>query len=767
MSLSKLPVAVSSVALLAGLSLVPSAGSARDGQRAGEDAIHELRPMSPRAPEDIIFQMAPLKPVRGAARAAKQAPKPAEQSAPAGVQSPAPVAETQKPAEAPKLEEASQPGQKQAASEEASPSTPSTAQAPAFAAPAQIGAPILTLNGPAEDVAGLKDTIAALDGSGVDIQGGSEAPGFVPSLDSLAQSDPAQAEEPRANAVNAQAPAEAAAPLEMRPGIDAAAENNPETRTSAILAEGLVGPAEVRIADRATLWLPAGRVFLPLEAAKRLAKEVGIESRASLQGMVAPAGGKLEWLASVELLNDGHIQTGEAGALQADQLLAAFQASFPEINAQRARTGAPAVSLEGWLVPPALDAKRRLSACVDISTENDKGGRDRFFNCEAWALARDGAIKVGLADVRESSEALTGEAAALANVIVFDHGKGYEDFDASADKVAPYTVADLLTRDVAAQTPKPAPAPQQRAETPAIIDGLLQPALLALAAIGLYIFLKRRRQQEKVEEAQAAPVAAAAEAQAPASLFARLLPTLHERFAKKAKQASQQAAEEAQAAPVAAETVAAEALAPASLFARLLPTLHKRFAKQNGNVSEPGPVTAGAELEAPEQNPFAALKNRLAGLRNLRKKEPSEASTMSRPVSSAIEEPVSTLKKLAAKMRRTNEEPQPQPVMVSRIARSRRGGAVAVATAVAEPLVAPLAVVQDEGNAPETALLEPELIEPGRVKQTMGKVEESPTPLKTEALPVFDEENLGLVEPGHLEAAAAASAPRDRQRMDV
>ncbi|HEY8162037.1 MAG TPA: DUF2167 domain-containing protein [Methylocystis sp.] len=756
MSLSKPPVAASSVALLAVLSLVPSAGSARDGRRAGEDVVHEIAPMSSNSTHEIIFEMAPLKPVKSAAQAAKPAPKPVERPAPAiaapkpetapappvaAPQSgPASVAEAQKPAEAPALAlEGPKPAEAQLAPEQPAapegrsvaaesqapaaaspadqaPPEPSVAQAP-LVEPAPIGAPIMVLNGLGAELADLKEPVPALHGSGVDIQDGSEAPGFVPRLDSLAQAGPPQVEDPHANVADAQEPApmplEAAASEEMQESGEtgARADSDLEARIRAILAEGLVGPTDVRIADRATLWLPAGRAFLPLEAARKLAKEAGMEWRAGVQGMIAPAGDKLEWLAPVELLDDGHIPTGEAGALQPDQLLTAFQTSLPEINARRAGTGVPPVTLEGWLVPPALDAKRRLSACVDISIGNGKGGRDHFFNCEAWALGRDGAIKVGLADAGEMAQGLKDEAAALAGAISFDHGKGYDDFDASADRVAPYTVADLLTRDVGAQTPKPVPTPQERAETPTILDGLLQPAALALAAIGLYFFVKRRRQEKKVEEAQAQPAASEA---------------------------------------AGAETGPAEAQAPASLFARLLPPLHRHFAKKGEQASQQAPA-----METPAKSILGALRSRLTAARRSVKKEDAAPAPVSAPAPASsvavAEEPVSALKKLAARMRRAQEPAAPAPnvARVIRPARALSGGA---APALVEALPGPLTVGQGSEQAATGAVAQLELIEPGQ-KASPAAAEPA--------------DHFGLIEPGDADATdVAINASRARLASD-
>lgn len=696
-------------------------------------------------------------------------------------------------------------------------------EAPALVEPAPIGPPIMTVNPPRKGLAALKPP-APLAGHVASIQGDAPAPTLAPKLRSLAPDPAPEAVAARPGAEGPQPQAEAAAAGALADA--AAAQAAADGRISALLAEALAGPVEVRIGDRATMWLPAGRVFLPLETARKLAQEAGLEWRPGVQGMVAPAGGKLEWLAPVELLDDGYVKTGDAESLQPEKLLAAFQASLPEVNAQRARAGQPPVALDGWLSPPALNEKHRLAGCVNISTQNEQSGPDKFFNCEAWTLGRQGAIKVGLADGAEAAARLKDEAAALADTIVFDRGKTYEEFDPATDGTAPYAAADLLTRDVTAKT---APvAPPAGASAPGassdLLSSLFYPAVFGVGALALYALIKRRREAEKGDEAQTEPVAAlgrierspetrrapetsAAVADEPVaepalSLFARLLPTLHARFAKKDAPAASAAAPEA---PPAEPTP--------SLFARLLPTLHARFAKKDAPAPKPEILDASAIAGTPKATPAAAppkaepvakersqsavggLIGKIAALRSRNSAEPKAASgTGAVAPANDAEEPVSALKKLAARMRRTSEEPAPAPVNVSRVLRTPRSTGAAAA-AVAESVVEPLILETEKARVeePEIALLEPGLVEPNAPRPIVAAAEPAapsmvreelameefeameayvpPSPSAAGKAPgpqsIFDEDDFGLVEPGDAEAASnAKEASRNRRASD-
>ncbi len=766
MSFPKPPVVVSSAALLAALSMVPTQGWARDGRNVG-DAIFQIPPMTADESREIIYIMPPMQPVPG--MVAKKATKPVEQPVPAiaakpspapvvGEASPAqapvaavpnptgpetPVAEAPKPADVqpPPLAEAPQAPQPQGVAEQpetadanagvqgdaaaqkapqplegqaeiAPPAEQPVAQAPEVVEPALVGPPVMTINKPRKALAALRQPMAALDAQLLQPQGEYLGRGLVPVLDSLARNEaPAQAQVAPAQTQMAPAPvaeapiastgAEAVAP-EPTPADPAVAAAEVEARISAVLSEGVVGPAEVRVGDRATIWLPANRVFLSAEPAKKLAKEAGLEWRVGVQGLIAPSGGKLQWLAPVEVLDDGYVRSDDAAALQPEKLLAAFEAGLPEMNAQRERVGQPPVALGGWLVAPQLTAKHRLSACVNIATKDGGNGVDSFFNCEAWSLGRQGAIKITLADGGEEAARLKGEAAALADTVVFDRGQTYEDFNSATDKVAPYAAADLLTRDVTVQAAAAPPAALEAAGEPSSpLSKLLLPALLALAAFGGYVFLKRRKSAEATgaQEAEApfedSPVETHHTPEAATSLlFKRMLPTLHARFAKRAVAP---VPDELQAAAQVVADASAEKPGAGSLMGKLssLRVLVKK--------GEPGVVaTIHAAENSAAETPAA--------------KAPSSAAGKAE----AADEPASALKKLATLMRRSSDEAPPSPVNVARAMRPVRtlpGAAPAVAEEFAAPEIAQPIIVQPaaEEKIPETPSFEElKLVEPGQ-----------------------------------------------------
>ena len=676
-------VASACLAALAGVSFAPTAASARDFRPGGGNVVEVLPPLSSVGSRDIIYVMPPLQPVNGSAVAAKPVPaksvepakiaEPAKATAPAKVAAPAKAPEPAKVEEAVKAPEpvkasgpavaakeppAAKPSDSSATAEApkpmaenpatpeavtASPAAPADPVAVAEAPkPAEVVKPAETPQPVAQDVQTAQEVPAAPE-TAAPVAPDSQ-PQAAPAEAATAAAEPPQpeaatpaetaapqAETPvAANDNGAPAETQGPQPVETLSAEAVQAVADADARIAALLAAGVKGPTEVRIADRATMWLPAGRIYIPGEPARKLAQEAGLELRPSAQGLVAPDDDKLNWLAPVELLDDGYIKTGESEALQADKILAGFQAGLPEVNAQRVKAGQPPVSLAGWLSPPKLDDKRRLSACVNVGAE----GGDSFFNCEAWALGRQGAIKVSLAEGGEAAEKMKGEALALADTIVYDHGKAYEDIEVVTDKAAPYGAADLLTSDVSAKSVVP-PAPAEGQSKPALPLHLLLKLwkvilFAAVAIIGVIAWFRRRKGAEQpAPRAQVQPEAAP-------SLFARLLPTLHARLAK--------------------NTLPSDAVSEV------------RAAGVDAVSSRVGRSAASPKEKSQPGGLFGKLLALRAGRKGNDEAEPTSVIT-----SMGDEEPSAALAKLASKMRGAAAESSgPSSVDVSRVIRAAR-----------------------------------------------------------------------------------------------
>ncbi len=644
--------AASSLALLAALA-TPAPGHAREARTSDETVAQEAGSAAVPGPDDIIFVMRPLRPLTGAAAPAKKPAATADKGAQPSASKPA---EQQKPA------------------------TPDMAVA-AGVEPEAPANPAVPLDLP---TVALNATIAmeewnapsrAFDWEPSRLQLGPPPP-FLPPLDP--------------------APATAAA--------EPAAESQAAARIAALLAEGQVGPAEVRLADRATMLLPAGRVFIPLDAARSLAREMGLDWRAGMQGFVTLADGSLDWLAPVELLDEGHI---DPGAIEPDKSLATIGERLPGLNERRAAAGQAPATIEGWLAPPALDANRLLSACAMVSTAG-LNVLDRFINCEAFVLGREGAIKIGLIERAEKAASLKSEISALAGKVVFDHGKTYEEFDAATDRVAPFHAADLLLQQIGVKASAPSEAATKAVAAGGTILGRLSivASMSLFGAAAVFLFLKFFMRRFRV------PMDA---------------PTDPEPAGRRSPEA---------------ETPKPEGDAAPARSIRMSPALRTSVARRG--APEPAAPTAA---EQAQDDALAARTARVSRPRSVA--EPRVEQTDVQPLANEAEEPVSALRSYASRMR-GDAESQPAAVDPGRV--PRRRGAGGAAPAYEESLDLGPAI---QGEAAEAG---PSLGEAARRARTAA---EKPAAVVEEEPPSGgDQDPFGLIEPGDAPASARARQMR-------
>jgi uncharacterized membrane-anchored protein len=483
----------------------------------------------------------------------------------------------------------------------------------------------------------------------------------------VAEAAPAPAETPVAEAAPApaaesQAPGAAAENAAPPPAQNQpAADNRP-----APLDQGLRGPIEVRLADRATLWLPAGHMFLSQQPAQQLLKGMGHGWDDAMQGIVVAANGATDWFASVDLLDDGYIKDDDATAFDNAKLLEDYKAGVAAVNAQRTRAGREPIEIAGWIAPPRYDEKRRLSACVGVALKGAPEPGGGFFSCQAYALGRQGAIKVSLTASGQNEELLKGEALLLAETIVHDKGQAYEDADLAADKAADYGLADLVTTDVSESSFVGVSAPSEAASETSPVAAILiliakfwKAILFTIVMVSSAVVYRRR----KISPAGAEPA----------------------KVKGMAKDALAQKPEQGASAP-----------AGAPVWRRLVEAARAKLGRARGAGDETSATVAKKAREPEPSAKPASVAAAFAALRARLVKKADAAAAMELADAGAEPPPSSILNKLAARMRRDAPAPQAAPVAVA------RGKSLAGAAPETDVSAPPAAAVNDFG-----------LVEPG------------------------------------------------------
>jgi uncharacterized membrane-anchored protein len=223
------------------------------------------------------------------------------------------------------------------------------------------------------------------------------------------------------------------------------ARNDEERAYAAMLKEGVKGPIRVRLADRATLWLPSGYVYIDAERARDVMDgEAGLTDPNN-QGVILPETRTPTWMAYVDLLDDGYVADENAKNMNAASLLLGLKTSVGNQNAERSHYGVAPLTIDRWIkTPQYAAAKHDVDACVSAvdASAADPGGR--LVNCFSYALGRRGAVKILVTGEESNLAAFEHEASGLTEHITYDQGRAYRDYVAGQDAVAEYGAAELV-----------------------------------------------------------------------------------------------------------------------------------------------------------------------------------------------------------------------------------------------------------------------------------------------------------------------------------
>lgn len=224
------------------------------------------------------------------------------------------------------------------------------------------------------------------------------------------------------------------------------ADSADQVLAQAISAAGdarIAGPTDVALAGQATLKLPAGYAFVPVEAARALLEAMGNQVGEGFLGLIV--GDALQGFVSVRYDAAGYIEDSDAREWNADELLQSLKDGTEAGNAERRDRGLPEFIVAGWVEPPRYDAaQQRLVWSAELRAKGAPDSAEASVNYNTYQLGREGYISMNLVTDMASVEAQKPLAHELLAQLSFDAGKRYADFDPATDKVAAYGLAALV-----------------------------------------------------------------------------------------------------------------------------------------------------------------------------------------------------------------------------------------------------------------------------------------------------------------------------------
>lgn len=205
------------------------------------------------------------------------------------------------------------------------------------------------------------------------------------------------------------------------------------------------GSGEGRIADKASIQIPQGYVFLDAANTKRFLELAGNPPRDG-HYMIAPE--TLSWFAVFSFDPVGYVKDDEK--INPDELLKSLKDSDASGNEERKRLGLEALHTDGWHVAPHYDTStKRLEWGVRIRT--DRG--EQVVNYTSRLLGRTGVMNAVLVSDPQTLTADTAQFKTTLAGFNFVAGEKYAEFKAG-DKVAEYGLAALVVGGAAAAAAK-------------------------------------------------------------------------------------------------------------------------------------------------------------------------------------------------------------------------------------------------------------------------------------------------------------------------
>ena len=239
--------------------------------------------------------------------------------------------------------------------------------------------------------------------------------------------------------------------------MSANAQNDDATRTQVeqIVQSLKYQHGEIKIQDGlATLNVPASFKYLGAKDAKTVLVNLwGNPARQAddVIGMLMPADtGPMDtdsWAVTISYEKSGFVRDDDASKINYDDLLKQMQTDVREGNKERADKGYPAVELVGWAAPPRYDAgTHKLYWAKEIKFD---GESENTLNYEVRILGRHGVLDMdAIAGMHQLPE-IEKRSPEILNMVDFDQGNRYADFDPKIDKVAKYGIAALIAGGVA------------------------------------------------------------------------------------------------------------------------------------------------------------------------------------------------------------------------------------------------------------------------------------------------------------------------------
>lgn len=145
----------------------------------------------------------------------------------------------------------------------------------------------------------------------------------------------------------------------------------------------------------------------------------------------------------------GHVKDDDADDINYDDLLKDMQEGTVEENKERQKAGYEPVSIVGWAAKPFYDEDRKILHWA----KEIKFGKDPLntLNYNIRILGRKGVLVLNAIATENELPLVQKDINKVLDIVQFNDGYKYEDFDSSVDDVAAWTIGGLVAGKVLAK----------------------------------------------------------------------------------------------------------------------------------------------------------------------------------------------------------------------------------------------------------------------------------------------------------------------------
>lgn len=205
----------------------------------------------------------------------------------------------------------------------------------------------------------------------------------------------------------------------------------------------------------ASLVLPAGFKFLGQEQGTQVVRDLwGNKDAEGILGVIFPEAddpfSDSSYAYVIQYDESGYVEDDDADDIDYDDLLKDMQKDEAENNQQRAALGMEPMYLVGWAAPPFYDKDRKVLHWAKEIKFGDSAEMNTL-NYNVRVLGRKGVLILNAVAAMSELEMVKQHVPEVLNIVQFNDGYKYEQFDSSVDKVAAYTIGGLVAGKVLAK----------------------------------------------------------------------------------------------------------------------------------------------------------------------------------------------------------------------------------------------------------------------------------------------------------------------------